>query len=225
MTLAAILVAKASAAGTDDACTVKFNSTGSLQWVRLLGGAGGWTRATAVGVDSSNNIYVAANTQVSTLDSQTKTGTSDGVLVKYSSAGTKLWTKLSGCAGQGTVYYGIAVDASGNSYVTGDTRCALDSQVLTGTRDMFVQRYSSDGTKQWTKLSGCTGAAYGYSIALDSNSNIFTTGYTNCNLEGESRTGTRDALLTKFDSTGSRQWTKLAGVAGGDTHSRHRRGV
>ena len=48
------------------------------------------------------------------------------------------WTKLLGVAGAQTRGYGIAMDSSANSYVTGYTYGNLTGQTLAGTRDVFV---------------------------------------------------------------------------------------
>lgn len=65
-------------------------------WTRETGTSGTDERARAVVMDTSNNIYVTGYIQA-TLDGQSYSGgTYDIVIIKYNSAGTKLWTRITG---------------------------------------------------------------------------------------------------------------------------------
>ncbi|RHX83366.1 SBBP repeat-containing protein [Leptospira stimsonii] len=73
---------------------------------------------------------------------------------------------------------------------------------------------------EWTRLFGQNGSGIqSNSISSDSNNNVYVTGYVTGNLDGQTKTGAYDFFLTKFDSTGSKQWTRLMGVAGDSTMS------
>ena len=50
--------------------------------------------------------------------------------------------------------YGVATDLSGNVYVTGSTYRSLDGNTSAGNADLFLVKYNSSGTKQWTKQLG-----------------------------------------------------------------------
>ena len=49
---------------------------------------------------------------------------------------------------------GVATDSSGNVYVAGGTYGGLDGNTGSGVNDLFVVKYNSSGTKQWTKQLG-----------------------------------------------------------------------
>ena len=55
------------------------------------------------------------------------------------------WTKLIGVAGVDSKANSVAVDGSGNVYVTGRTAGNLDGQTKTGTEDAFLIKYDSSG--------------------------------------------------------------------------------
>ena len=57
---------------------------------------------------------------------------------------------------------GVATDSSGNVYVTGGTKGGLDGNTSAGNTDLFVVKYNSSGTKQWTKQMGSSGQNYDY---------------------------------------------------------------
>ena len=42
----------------------------------------------------------------------------------------------------------IAIDSSGNLYITGSTTATLDNNINAGSNDIFIVKYSSSGTKQ-----------------------------------------------------------------------------
>ena len=66
---------------------------------------------------------------------------------------TSPWTKQLGTSldDEGN---GVSTDSSGNIYVTGNTEGGLDGNTSSGSRDIFLVKYNSSGTKQWTKQLG-----------------------------------------------------------------------
>ncbi len=59
---------------------------------------------------------------------------------------------------------------------------------------------------------GTTADDWGFDIAVDSNGNIYTTGYTEGDLNGESNNGGSDIFIMKCNSSGSLLWTRLLGT-------------
>lgn len=68
----------------------------------------------------------------------------------------------------------------------------------------------------WSKTLGFTSSAYGNLVAVDKHDNVYVVGYTNVALSGQVLAGGFDIVLMKFNSSGSRQWTRLVGAAGAD---------
>jgi len=187
--------------GSFDLFLVKYNSSGTKQWTQQLGTSLS-DSAIGVTVDSSDNIYVTGSTQ-GDLDGNTNSGGNDIYLVKYNSSGTKQWTKQWG--GSGDSGYGAAVDSSDNIYVTG----------FTG--DLFLVKYNSSGTIQWTKQLGTSSWDWGYGVTVDSSDNIYVTGFTDGGLDGNTSSGDRDIILVKYNSSGTKQWTKQFGTSSSDS--------
>jgi hypothetical protein len=82
----------------------------------------------------------------------------DIFLVKYNSSGTKQWTRQFGApsflekskyssSSQMTTSedkgIGVAVDSSGNIYVTGNTEGGMDGNTNSGKNDIFLVKYNS----------------------------------------------------------------------------------
>jgi hypothetical protein len=150
-------------------------------------------------------VYVAGVTDGG-LDGNTLTGTRDLFVTKYDSSGVQQYTRQLGVAGQVTDGRSVATDANGNVYVAGYTDGGLDGNTLNGTRDLFVTKYNSSGVKQYTRQLGVAGQrTLGYSVATDANGNVYVAGDTFGGLDGNTLTGTGDAFVTKYDSSGVKQ--------------------
>ena len=185
--------------GKNDIFLVKYNSSGTKQWTQQLG-TSSEDFGYGVTVDSLNNIYLTGKTKGS-LDNITTAQDYDIILVKYNSAGTKQWTQQLGTSAI-DVGYGVAADSADNIYVTGYTEGVLDNNTSSGLSDIFLLKYNSSGTKQWTKQLGTAAADIGYGVAVDSSNNIYVTGYTAGGLEGNTNSGSNDIFLLKFNSDG-----------------------
>ena len=131
----------------------------------------------------------------------TNAGSSDLFVVKYNSSGTKQWTKQLGTWND-DLASGVATDSSGNVYVTGDTLAGLDGNTNAGSSDLFVVKYNSSGTKQWTKQFGTSSSDAAYGVATDSSGNVYVTGYTQGGLDGNTSAGGNDLFVVKYNSDG-----------------------
>ncbi len=160
---------------------------------------------------SDGSVYITGTTD-GDLDGETNAGFYDAFLTKYSSDGTKAWTKL---LGDSEFDYSreVATASDGSIFITGYTRGDLDGETNAGDFDAFLTKYSSDGTKAWTKLLGSSSSDRGYGVATASDGSIFITGYTEGNLDGETNAGSYDIFVSKYSSDGTKAWTKLIGTS------------
>jgi len=99
---------------------------------------------------------------------------------------------------------GVAVDSNNNIYVTGYTSGGLDGNTSAGSQDIFLVKYNSSGTKQWTQQLGTSANDLGYGVTVDSSNNIYVTRYTDGGLDGNTNAGGRDLFLVKYNSSGAR---------------------
>jgi alpha-tubulin suppressor-like RCC1 family protein len=94
--------------------TIKYNSAGQQQWVATYNGPGnGDDYAFAVALDELGNVYVTGQS--------VGTGTSwDYATIKYNASGQQQWVaRYNGPANDIDVAQALALDDSGNVYVTG----------------------------------------------------------------------------------------------------------
>ncbi len=198
-------------AGLIDAFVTKYNSAGTLQWTRQIGSTQN-DIVTSLAIDQSGNSYVTGYTNGTVFDGHTSAGERDVFLIKYDSAGTVLWSRLTGTTGD-DYGGGVAVDNTGNVFICGSISGGIDGQAfanqyLPGFRDIFLTKYDSAGTKQWTRLTGTIWDEVAQSCAVDSVGNVYILGIT---FEPQDPKillpGYPNIMVIKYNNAGTWQWT------------------
>ena len=98
----------------------------------------------------------------------------------------------------------------------GYTNGGLDVNSNSGNKDIFLVKYNSSGTKQWTRQLGTSANDLGYGVVVDSSNNIYVTGDAGGGLDGNTSSGNHDLFLVKYNSSGVKQWTKQLGTSDWD---------
>ena len=104
----------------------------------------------------------------------------------------------------------------GSIYLTGYTKGDIEGQTNNGGFDAFISKFDSDGNKEWTRLLGSSSDDYAYGITTTNDGSIYITGYTTGELDGQINSGDYDAFISKFDSDGNKDWTRLLGSSSDD---------
>ena len=204
--------------GGYDAFVTKYNTDGTKVSTKLLGGSSdeqGYSLATS----SDGAIYFAGGTLSNNLDGQTNSGNWDVFVTKYNTEGTKAWTRLlGGESWQADYARSITTGSDGAIYAAGATWGNLDGQTNNGSMsmDVFVTKYNADGTRAWTRLLGGTGQDDANSVTTGSDGAIYVAGYISGNLDGQTNSGGQDAFVTKYNTDGTKAWTRLLGSSGND---------
>lgn len=181
--------------GTSAATTVKYNSSGVQQIARRYTGSGG--------VNSTTAIYVSPAAGIIYVTGYAYQGTSadfNFVTIKYNSAVTQKWVvQYNGPASKYDEAKALAIDATGNVYVTGFSQTAVPDNY-----DYSTVKYDSTGAQKWAKNYNGTGNDYdrANAIKVDALSNVYVTGKsigTGVNAE--------DILTIKYDKLGNTKWT------------------
>ncbi|RYH13584.1 hypothetical protein EON65_35295, partial [archaeon] len=202
--------------GGYDIILSKFASNGTRIWTKVVG-----TTSNDVGygcaVDSSTGaVFVTGTVSGSIHGESFAGGSSDIILMKYASNGTRVWTKISGTSGDDGAY-AVAVDSiTGAVYITGFAEGSLHSETFVNGQDLFLMKYASDGTRAWTRMVGTSGNDEGYGIVVDSKGAVFVTGRIASSIHGQSSAGGQDIILMEYASNGTRSWTRLLGSSGSD---------
>ena len=120
--------------------------------------------------------------------------------MKYKTDGTKLWTRLSGTTARDESY-GMVIDTSNNIYISGYTPGNLDGQTNAGGQDIFLIKYLGYGSKVYTIQTGTSSDDKATGIFTDNNGNIYITGYSSGNLDGQTNAGGKDVFVMKYLET------------------------
>ncbi|MBV6477523.1 MAG: hypothetical protein HGGPFJEG_00262 [Ignavibacteria bacterium] len=174
----------------DDIVTIKYNpSNGDSVWVSRFNGAlNQYDIAMDIVIDANENNYITGQT-----DGATFSG--DMATLKYSSNGSFQWMKkYAGSSSVEDAGKEIALDTSGNIYVSGKTN--------TGSGLQFIGiKYNSNGDSLWTRLYDFGTSLYedAKAMVLDKDFNMIITG--DCN--------NLDMGTVKFSSSGILQWGRV----------------
>lgn len=193
--------------GNFDYVTIKYTaSTSTPVWIKkYIGAANGIDQPYAITVDNSGNVYVTGGS-IGTGSS------SDYLTVKYNSSGLQQWEqRFNGSGNDYDNANSIAVDNSGNVFVTGSSKG-------TGTDgDCVTIKYNNSGTTQWIqRYNGFANLGdYGLKLITDNAGNVFVAGSTTWAGPGT------DYLVIKYNDAGVQQWTqRYNGPANGDDFPR-----
>lgn len=186
-----------------------------LNYSTYLGGSV-FESGNGIAVDAAGSAYVVGSTQSLNFPTVAPAqalfgGETDAFVTKFNPAGSALVYSTYLGGGDNDYGFGIAVDTSGNAYVTGQTFSGnfpvmgAYQATLRGTADAFVTRLSPAGALSYsTFLGGTTGTDVGKSIAVNAG-NILVAGdtsSTNFPVVGAFQSvlgGSTDAFISKIN--------------------------
>ena len=158
-------------------------------------------------VSSSDNLSYSTNYKIR-VTTGVKDTSGNALGSQYeTSSGFTTWsgTQQLGTSSGDSTAIEVTVDSSGNIYVTGFTLGGLDNNTNSGSKDLFLVKYNSSGTKQWTQHLGTSSHDPGNGVTVDSSDNIYVSGYTQGGLDGNTNSGSDDIILVKYNSSGIKQ--------------------
>ena len=219
-------------AGASDAFITKINANGLIQWSKNWG-TSAYDGLLGVDVDSSGNVLVASNR------------TNDDLTVKkFSTNGTEVWTKNiqanSGYVGQGD----LAVDGSGNVFVSAHfigtvdfdpsnkTKLVAGGNSSLGIGNGYVLSLNSSGNFRWvspflarTDSTGHRGFASPTSLDIDNQGNVLVGGYRSGLVDFQASSATYEFpadrggfLINLSNTSGYLRWAKSFDGTGGTAY-------
>ena len=214
-----------TSSGNGDAFIAKLNPSGTGVLYATYFGGGGRDSARGVAVDSAGNAYVTGFTSSSNFPTTNgayrsqSLGQTDAFVIKVNASGSALvYSALIGGAGLDYAT-GIAIDASGSTYIAGYTS-SVALPVTTsgfqksyggGMQDAFVAKLNSGGTALiYCTYLGGTGNDVANGIAVNGPGEAYVVGYTDsANFPTQSPIyanagGQGDAFVAKLSAAGDR---------------------
>ncbi len=172
-------------ATVQDIVVLKYSPDGNLLWSALYDYQGLADYSCGIVVDRNGNVYVCGYVTGS------QTGM-DFVTIKYNSNGVLQWAnRYNGSANATDFAFSIALDSSGNVYVTG-----FSNNGATGD-DFTTIKYNPNGVQQWVATSARPNIDRAQFLTVDNNGNVYVLGYV---LPGP------DLCLIKYNTNGVQQW-------------------
>ena len=181
----------------NDAFLRKYAPDGTELWTQQFGHER-HDEMLGVAVDGSGSVYVSGYTDAS-FEGYTNPGGRDAFIRKYNSDGSVVWTRQfasdSAAGGQpNDKALDIALDSSGNIYVSGNTTGVFDGESSGGGNDGFVRKMDPNGEHVWTRQFGGEDDDTADAIA------------------GAGGKGVDDGFAKSFDAKGGGRWTRTVGT-------------
>lgn len=219
-----------------DIFIAKYDASGNLIFVKAIGGPG-YDQGNAIALDANGHIYITGYfNQTVDFDpgsgqaNRTTQGSNDIFLAKYDPLGNFIYVKTIGGSSSNEIGYDIAIDATGNVYVTGmfmgtayfdgDT----ESPSISGSVNRlstFVAKYNTQGDLLFAKaIGGTTTDVASSRIKLDAQNNIYIAGFMSGTIDFDPGPGTAnltsagsgDIFFAKYDTNGNYLFAKSIGA-------------
>lgn len=199
-----------------------------FQWATqsTSNGSTNYANGTSIAQDASGNTYILGsfyyNVHFGSISLVTGSTDYSLFIAKYNSSGALQWAAKYGDDNNEEEPGGIAVDASGNCFVTGYFKksTTLGGILLTNndqiqaTSDIFIFKINPSGGVLWAKKAGGTYDDYGYAIATDGSGNAIITGSYNGNATFDGASLLNSGMfIAKYNSSGTLQFAKRAASA------------
>ena len=173
----------------------KINANGTLLWNITVAGGSFWPD---MAVTANGSIYVAGSSVTA-------------YAIKMDTDGNQLWNTSLGRS-DNDCKTGIAVDSSGNAYVTS---CSHEVGYL----DAFVTKLDTNGGLIWNTFLGGTGSSmYGSDITADASGNTHVIGrsYTTWGAPIQPYSDGAPYFIAQLDQSGDPQWNTFTDLPGND---------
>lgn len=173
--------------------TIKYNSAGVEQWIRLAGSTTQNEWAQFIGLDNSGEVTVGGTAYLTNPPPYDPIGY---YMIKYNPDGS--YTGGGNTYNSSSTMRGMVVSPQGNVYVTGNPDVTSSQS-----RDFVTVKFNSSGNFQWVKRFNYAEIDRPTDIVIDGNENIFVTGYSTV------PSVQAYAITVKYNSSGDSLWSNI----------------
>ncbi len=209
--------------GLTDIFVTKSNPAGATVWSISAGGSQS-DRGLGIAVDGGGNILVCGFITGTVnfgggVSLSANAGSQDAFIAKFNAAGQAIWARSGGSSGSSDRANAVAIDGSGNVFITGQFtgEATFGPFTLSGsgaTNDIFIVKYDPNGNELWAKKGSGTGLNRGLGITTDSQGAAYVTGQFSGDITFDNfypNTILNALFLVKYAGDGSEAWFRWAG--------------
>ncbi|MBN8609922.1 MAG: hypothetical protein J0L92_05030 [Deltaproteobacteria bacterium] len=171
-------------------------------------------RTSGIAVDADGSVYLSGGT-TGALDG-VNAGDFDALLVKYDAAGRLVWTRQLGTA-VWDYARDVAIDeGTGDVLIVGYGAGDIDGDGATaGGTDVYVARFTSEGTRVWIRQIGTSGNDESWDLAVDASGSTVVSMWTDGAFEGVNAGGL-DYAIARLARDGTLTWARQGGTSADD---------
>ncbi|MFH1729784.1 MAG: hypothetical protein ABIA04_15335 [Pseudomonadota bacterium] len=222
--------------GQQNAFVSKVNSNGSYAWTRIFGNDTSFSIIYAIATDQEGNVFVTGGYSGcinfnGAEDRHCSYRKRDLFITKIFNDGSYGWTRTVKTSGQ-TFGFGISTGKDNDIYLTGYfygigdfdfSEEGQDEHRSLASDNIFIMKINSDGSYAYTKSFGSTGSDQAFSIATDSQDNLYVVGEfekdLNILINGvEMDYEGPKSFLLKTDKAGNNLWIKTYSEESNSVH-------
>jgi len=185
-------------AGSDDWMVIKTDASGNFSWARTIGGSASDECFSVA--QTSDDGYVIGGVTYSY-----GSGVADALLVKLSSAGAFVWSRVVGATGEDRIH------ALVNTYDGGIAAAGRTINYGGGGADFLLMKFDASGNLLWSRTFGGSSTEDAYDMIQTSDNGLVVVGLTYTYGGGNA-----DLLVVKWSSAGAFQWARTFGGASTD---------
>lgn len=210
-----------------DIFVAKYNPGGGLNWVRQ-GKAKFDDRGLDIVSDNQSNLYICGqfSDTIQFQNTYNNAIKNSAYIIKYDASGQEMWFRK--MPGVFSIAYSMAIENTGNIYITGDFKGTLSFFGPTSTNfingpyqnKMFLLKITNTGNFVWGKADASDNFLSARNVALDANQDPYIFGEFGCTHSEYSALigptafnsiGFQDFFITKYSGSGNRMWFKHFG--------------
>ena len=198
---------------TVDTWIAKYDEQGNEIWLNFLSSAfkaSVLISPTGIALDRKSNIIISGY-------NITLTGNSNGWLLKINTKGETQW--LESIDLSGSEYAADVTVSHGDIFITGSSDASIGTTPNSGTKDVWIAHYDSNGTQQWIKQLDSDLTDFVVDISPDHLGGFYLTGYTFGALRTLSlqKNHSQDVWIARYDHNGNLLWIKQFGGSNTDS--------
>ena len=211
---------------SEDGMIIKYNSNGDVEWAQGIGGTDN-EEINSVAVTSDGGYIVAGDFISESVDlengiSLTNNGSTDGMIIKYSSNGEIEWAQEIG--GQNSDFINSIAETSDGGYIAGGNFWSKgidlgngESLSSKGNDDGMIIKYSSAGKVEWSRAIGGSSRECINSVSVTSDGGYIVGGdFSTESIDLKNgisliNNGSTDGMIIKYSSSGDTEWAKSIG--------------